>query len=180
MLLNSRLKSLHRRKYETPLFLEMRFPDRNLFGVLLGISMVRGHQEKVSRISFSLQPELQKEFDEVSHLMGYDERSKALQIAIRDLIRDYKLKTDPENLVSGGILLLYNHKVQEIDSKITEIGHDYKSVIISSMHVHLDYERCINIIAVRGKYRKTAELEQELRKLHGMEGVKSTYFVVGK
>ena len=42
--------------------------------------------------------------------MGYDERSKALQIAIRDLMGDYALKTDPESAVTGGILLLYDHE----------------------------------------------------------------------
>ena len=55
--------------------------------------MAKSHDEKVSRISFSLQPKLREEFDEVSRLMGYDERSKALQIAIRNLIGDYELKT---------------------------------------------------------------------------------------
>ena len=142
--------------------------------------MAKDHKEKVSRISFSLQPKLREEFDEVAKLMGYDERSKALQIAIRDLMGDYALKTDPESAVTGGILLLYDHEKLGIDHDITEIGHTYTSVIASSTHLHLDEARCINIIIVRGKYRKVMELERDLRKLDGVEQLKSTYFVVGK
>ncbi len=140
--------------------------------------MVRGHREKVSRISFSLQPELREEFDKVSLLMGYDDRSKALQIAIRNLMRDYRLKADLESSVTGGILMLYNHNRGKIDHEITETGHIYRTVIASSTHLHLDEERCIDIIAVRGKYRKVVELEQALRKLYGVEGIKSTYFMI--
>ena len=55
-------------------------------------------KEKVSRISFSLRPQLQKDFDRVSKSMGYEERSKALQIAIQNLINDYELKSSPERL----------------------------------------------------------------------------------
>jgi CopG family transcriptional regulator, nickel-responsive regulator len=144
------------------------------------LDVAKTHHEKVSRISFSLPPGLQEEFDEASRLMGYDERSKALQIAIRNMVGDYELRTDPDSLVAGGILLLYDHSKREIDHDITEIGHDYTSVIASSTHVHLDETRCLNITTVRGRYRYVLKLEQGLRKLEGIEQLKSTYFVVGK
>lgn len=112
--------------------------------------------------------------------MGYEERSKALQIAIRNMVGEYELKTDPQSLVAGGILLLYDHSKREIDHDITEIGHDYTSVIASSTHVHLDERRCLNITTVRGKLKDVMELEQGLRRLDGIEQVKSSYFVVGR
>ena len=142
--------------------------------------MVRGHAERVSRVSFSLGPKLKEEFDEVSRRMGYEERSKALQIAIRNMVGDYELKTNPRSLIAGGILLLYDHSKREIDHDITEIGHDFTSVIASSMHVHLDERRCLNITTVRGKLKDILELETRLRRLDGIEQMKSSYFVVGR
>jgi len=142
--------------------------------------VVRTRREKVSRISFSLQPKLQEEFDNVSHLMGYNERSRALQIAIRNMVGEYELRTDPESLVAGGILLLYDHSKRGIDHDITELGHEHTSVIASSTHVHLDEKRCLNITMVRGRYRDIVGLEQGLRRLDGVEQVRCTYFVVGK
>ena len=141
--------------------------------------MVRSHAERVSRVSFSLGPRLKEEFDEISRRMGYEERSKALQIAIRNMVGEYELKTNPQSLVAGGILLLYDHSKREIDHDITEIGHDHSSVIASSTHVHLDEKRCLNITTVRGKLKDVLELERSLRRLNGIEQLKSSYFVVG-
>lgn len=142
--------------------------------------MVRGRQEKVSRISFSLQPKLLEQFDEVSHLMGYDERSKALQIAIRSVIGDYALKADPESTATGTILMIYNHDVHSVDNKLTDIGHVHRLVIVSSLHLHLDEENCLNIIVVRGKIRNIMDLERDIRKLDGVKQLKYSYLVVDR
>ena len=138
------------------------------------------HQEGVSRISFSLQPALQREFDRVSKLMGYDERSMALRIAIQNLINDYELKADPESLATGTILMIYDHVVRRVDNMITDIGHVHRVVIVSSLHLHLDEENCLNIIVVRGKVSKIMNLEQDIRKLNGVKQLKYAYLVVGK
>jgi CopG family nickel-responsive transcriptional regulator len=137
-------------------------------------------KEGVSRISFSLQPRLQKELDRVSKLMGYDERSKALQIAIQNFINEFELKEDPDKSATGTILILYEHDTRNIDSKITDIGHIHRLVIVSSLHQHLDGENCLNIIVVRGKVRKILELEQDVRKLSGVKQLKYAYLVVGR
>jgi len=133
----------------------------------------------VSRVSFSVQPKLLKEFDGVWRLMGYEERSKALQNAIRVTIGDHRLKSDPGSMVAGGILLLYDHSKREIDHDITELGHSYISVIASTTHVHLDKERCLDITTVRGKYGDILKLERGLRKLDGVEQLKSAFFLIG-
>ena len=138
------------------------------------------HQEGVSRISFSLQPALQREFDRVSKLMGYDERSMVLRIAIQNLINDYELKADPESLATGTILMIYDHEVRSVDNMITDIGHVHRVVIVSSLHLHLDEENCLNIIVVRGKVSKIMNLEQDIRKLNGVKQLKYAYLVVGK
>ena len=138
------------------------------------------HQEGVSRISFSLQPALQREFDRVSKLMGYDERSMALRIAIQNLINDYELKADPESLATGTILMIYDHEVRSVDNMITDIGHVHRVVIVSSLHLHFDEENCLNIIVVRGKVSKIMNLEQDIRKLNGVKQLKYAYLVVGK
>lgn len=140
----------------------------------------RSRNEKVSRISFSLQPKLQEEFDRVSLQMGYEERSSALQMAMRNMVGDYELRTDENSLIAGGILLLYDHSKPGIDHDITELGHSYSSVIVSSTHMHLDSERCLSITTVRGRYQDVEGLEKGLRQLDGVEQIKSTYFVVVK
>jgi|SRR5579872_7313349 len=137
-------------------------------------------KESVARISFSLQPALQKELDRVSRLMGYDERSKALQIAIQNFINEFELKEDPDKAATGTILILYEHDTRNIDSNITDIGHAHRLVIVSSLHQHLDEENCLNIIVVKGKIRKILDLEQDVRRLKGVKQLKYSYLVVNR
>lgn len=140
--------------------------------------MVRDQRrEKVSRISFSLKPELQREFDRVCALMGFEERSKALQIAIQNMVSDYALKADPESTATGTILMLYKHDTHGVDSGITDIGHTHRLVIVSSLHLHLDEENCLNIILVRGKVRRIMDLEHDIRKLSGIKQLKYSYLM---
>jgi CopG family transcriptional regulator, nickel-responsive regulator len=138
------------------------------------------NKEKVARISFSLQPDLLKSFDRVHKILGYDERSRALQIAIQSFINDFELKEDSSRNASGTILILYKHDTQNIDRKLTDIGHDHRMVIVSSLHQHLDEENCLNIIVVRGRVQKILELEKDVRKLNGVKQIKYAYFIVGQ
>lgn len=134
-------------------------------------------KEGVTRISFSLKPKLQNEFDRAAKLMGYEERSKALQIAVQNFINEFELAEDPDKTATGTILILYEHDTRNIDSKITDIGHAHRLVIVSSLHQHLDEENCLNIIVVRGRVRKILELEQDVRKLKGIKQLKYAYMV---
>jgi CopG family transcriptional regulator, nickel-responsive regulator len=142
------------------------------------VSLARPAQkETVSRISFSLKPSLQKEFDRVSSLMGYNERSKAIQLAIQNLIGDYALKADPETTATGTILILYAHHARGVDSKLTDIGHTHRLVIASSLHIHQDEENCFDVIVVKGKVKQIMELEKDLRKLEGVRQLRYSYLV---
>ena len=135
-------------------------------------------KETVSRISFSLKPELQKEFDRVSFLMGYNERSKAIQHAIQNLWSDYALKADPDTSATGTILILYAHHARGVDSRLTDIGHTHRQVIASSLHIHQDEENCFDVIVVKGKVKQIMELEKDLRRLEGVKQLKYSYLVV--
>jgi CopG family transcriptional regulator, nickel-responsive regulator len=90
------------------------------------------------------------------------------------------MKVDSERYASGTILMLYDHDIKNIDRKITEIGHVHRSVIVSSLHQHLDEENCLNIVVVRGKVHTILQLEKDLRKLNGVKQLKYAYFTVGR
>jgi CopG family nickel-responsive transcriptional regulator len=49
--------------------------------------------------------------------------------------------------------------------------------VISSLHIHLESENCLNIIAIRGQVKMILELEKSLRKLKGITQLKFSYIV---
>lgn len=65
-----------------------------------------------------------------------------------------------------------NHEHSEAHSdllKSNEIEHMFKDVVVSTLHVHLDDDRCLEIIAVRGAARRIKELYDNLVALKGIE-----------
>ncbi len=134
-------------------------------------------EEGVSRVSFSLSPQLLSEFDNICETMGYEERSKVLQMAIRNFITESELSKQSDANAIGTILVLYNHEKRGIDQSLTDLGHTYRKLIISSLHIHLESENCLNIIVIRGEVKKIIELEQGLRKISGIIQLKFSYMV---
>ena len=123
-------------------------------------------QKGVSRISVSVPPELLEEFDLLVKEMGYD-RSKAVQKAMRNFITEYRFR-ELEGEGVGALLVLYDHETPGLDSVLTDVQHSYEDVITSSMHVHLDERRCLEIIAVKGMLSRIQDLAKTLMSKRGV------------
>ena len=134
-------------------------------------------EEGVARISFSLPPELLKDLDRVTKEMGFEERSRALQIAVRNLITESERSTNGDALAVGTIIILYNHERKGTDQKLNEVGHDFIDSIVASLHVHLDKERCLGIIVAKCEIRTMLILEKRLRGIAGVTQLKFSYMV---
>ncbi len=127
--------------------------------------------EKMIRISATIPPKLLKEFDETIKKIGID-RSKAIQNAIRSFLNDYKLIFEKEGSTMGSIVLIYQHKVRELEEKLTDIQHHFSQIINSTMHIHLDENNCLEIIAVKGEIKSIEKLSKILLRLKGVKQVK--------
>jgi len=129
------------------------------------------------RASFSLPPKLLRELDEATKVMGYEERSRTIQMAIRNLITESELSTKRDAMAVGTIIVLYNHEKKGVDEKLNDVGHDFIKSIISSLHVHLDKEQCLSIIVAKCEVETMLKLQQELRRVAGITQLKFGYVV---
>lgn len=134
-------------------------------------------KEYSTRTSFSLPPKLLRELDEVTKAMGYEERSRTIQMAIRNLINESQISNNGNALALGTIIVLYNHEKKGIDEKLNDVGHDFIPSIISSLHVHLDKSQCLNIIVAKCEIKTMLALEQHLRTIAGITQLKFSYVV---
>lgn len=121
----------------------------------------------VIRFGVSLDKDLLHRFDD--HIKGrqYNNRSEA----IRDLIRQELVTrewADDQN-VAGAITFLYNHHNRDLLSRITDIQHDHQDVIISTQHIHLDHDHCLEIIAVKGNAKEIKILASSLSSVKGVQ-----------
>lgn len=106
-------------------------------------------------------------FDRLLKDKSYSNRSEAF----RDLIRQELIKKEwaDGGEVAGAITLIYDHHKRELINKLTDIQHDYQTVIISTQHIHLDHNNCLEIIAVKGHPKKAQELADTLRAVKGVK-----------
>ncbi|NTW53741.1 MAG: nickel-responsive transcriptional regulator NikR [Chlorobaculum sp.] len=119
------------------------------------------------RFGISLDRELIEAFDRHIKAQGYQSRSEAL----RDLIREELLhKTKMEGgLVAGAIVMTYDHHKRELVNRLIDIQHDFHDLIISTQHVHLDHENCLEVIAVKGNAPEIEKLSSALKVLVGVK-----------
>jgi len=127
---------------------------------------------KVGRISFSTPLSLVKDFDESLSELGYVDRSKALQMAMRNFVTEYAWKAEKGKLGAGALLLTYDHEAHGIQEELTHAQHRYRDVISSTMHIHLDELRCLEIISVKGKLERIQMMAKELMKTKGVSQFK--------
>ena len=121
------------------------------------------------RFSVSLDEKLVQHFDARIKADHCPTRSKA----VGDLIRSMLVQTEwraGEN-VAGALVLVYDHHKRDIVRKLTEVQHDCHDAIISTQHVHLDHDNCLEIIAVRGHPDEIAELVKRLKAVKGLKHV---------
>lgn len=130
------------------------------------------------RFSVSLEKELLTKFDKHIKEKNYPTRSKA----IGDLIRENLVKREwiKGKEVVGAITLVYNHHKRELVNRLTDVQHDFHQVIISSQHVHLDEDNCVEIVVVKGKPTQVERLAYRLKSAKGVKHGSLTMATTGK
>jgi len=119
------------------------------------------------RFGVSLDAGLSKDFDKLLKEKGYTNRSEG----IRDLIREQLVRKEwlEGEEIAGAITLIYDHHKRELLNKITDTQHDFQRIIISTQHVHLDHNNCLEIIAVKGLAKEVQRLADTLKAIKGVK-----------
>jgi CopG family nickel-responsive transcriptional regulator len=119
------------------------------------------------RFAVSLDEDLLEQFDRALRAHRYETRSEA----IRDLIRNHLVSenwNDKEEAV-GTITLVYDHHVRGLSERLTEIQHRHHTLILSNMHLHLDHDNCLEVIAVKGRGREIRAIADALISVKGVK-----------
>ena len=133
----------------------------------------------LERFSISIPAKLAQQFDARNRAMGYDSRSEA----IRDLIRDALIRQecqDPAARVAATITMVYDHHTRQLMNTLTEVQHDFGAVIISTLHVHLDHDNCLEVLVTRGPAGEVQRLADTLQSLKGLKHCQVTMTTEGK
>lgn len=123
----------------------------------------------LTRFSVSLEKELMQQFDAKIKQEKCPTRSKAVGDLIRASLVQDEWVAGAE--VAGAVVLVYDHHTRNVLRALTTIQHDHHQVIISTQHIHLDHDNCLEIIAVRGRPLAITTLVKQLKALKGLKYV---------
>jgi len=123
---------------------------------------------ELSRIGVAIDSDLLEKFDRLIATRGYTNRSEAF----RDLIRDelvQKAWEKPDSSVIGTVTLVYDHHVRLLNEKLTGLQHSHFHNILSTLHVHLDHDNCLEVLVVKGKAAAVKKLADTLISIKGVK-----------
>ena len=121
----------------------------------------------IFRFGISLPKDLIDKFDRFIKERKYTNRSKAFG----DLIRQELVKREWQEgkKIAGAVILIYDHHKRELLNKIIDTQHDFQKLIISTQHIHLDHNNCLELIAVKGAPREVQKLSDTLKSIKGVK-----------
>ena len=125
----------------------------------------------VERIAISLEPELLEKLESVMARRVYKNRSKAVADILRDWFSREELASGKGQRV-GTISIVYGHHTHGVLDRITDIQHDSGASIISTLHVHLSHEECLEVIATRGSAKQIQAIADGLASVRGVKSCK--------
>lgn len=127
------------------------------------------------RFSVAMPEDLLVRFDRLVARRGL---AKNRSEVVRDLVRDALVEDDcatPGVEVAGTLTIVFDHHASDLQSKLHDIQHDYFDCISSTMHVHLDAHKCLEVIVLRGE---TGEVQDIANLILGTKGVQNGKLVL--
>src|SRR5579871_1206207 len=123
---------------------------------------------ELSRIGVAIDSDLLRKFDDLIQSRGYTNRSEAF----RDLIRDELVERAweaPEGNVVGTVTLVYDHHARTLSERLTGMQHQHYHQILSTLHVHLDHDHCLEVVVLKGKASEVTKIADGLISTKGVK-----------
>jgi CopG family transcriptional regulator, nickel-responsive regulator len=99
-----------------------------------------------------------------------DARGVTRSEVLRDLVRAELVRSNVARGVPAvaTLTLVYDHHVRELTERINDFQHKLGDRVRSTLHIHLDEHRCLEVIVLRGR---SDELQRAAERLLATRGV---------
>ena len=104
----------------------------------------------MDRFTISLSEDLAAQFDELIQKKGYQNRSEAVRDMLRNELESARLERHEAPNCVASLSYVYNHHARDLTERLTSLQHEHHQLVLSSMHVHLDHDNCMETVILRG------------------------------
>jgi CopG family nickel-responsive transcriptional regulator len=131
---------------------------------------------EIVRFSVSLEGDLLEQFDRFCAEGRYATRSEAIRQLVREKLTSAAWSAEAAD-VAASLTLVYDHHRANLTDQMIEIQHAHSERVVSSMHVHLTHDLCMEVIVLRGP---AAALQDLAANLSGLKGIHQAQLVVAR
>ena len=116
----------------------------------------------MDRFTISLNEDLAKQFDELISQKGYQNRSEAVRDMLRTELESARLEKQEAPYCVASLSYVYSHHARDLTERLTDLQHQHHHLVLSSMHVHLDHDNCLETVILRGATGEVTKFANEL------------------
>lgn len=116
--------------------------------------------DSMKRISLALDDKLYREIENVMSIVGETNRSRFIASIIAE-----KISEIVQRPMASIIVYVYDHEVGEVAKNVTEIQHEFRDVIRTTTHIHLDDRNCLEVIHALGDSDRIRELVTRISRI---------------
>lgn len=104
----------------------------------------------MQRVTISLEEDIAAAFDDLVQAQGYQSRSEAVRDLIRREVENRRLQQAGDRLCVANLSYVYDHHVRALAGRLVALQHDHHELVISTTHVHLDHDNCLESTILKG------------------------------
>jgi CopG family nickel-responsive transcriptional regulator len=116
----------------------------------------------MERFTISLDATLASGFDYLIRARGYASRSEAVRDLIRKEIESDRLSQDEAPYCVATLSYVYNHHERRLAERLTTSQHQSHDMVVSSTHVHLDHDQCLETLFLKGATTSVRSLAEQI------------------
>ena len=135
--------------------------------------------EEIIRFGVSMEKNLLANFDELISRKGYTNRSEAFRDLVREYLVEEEWRAEKKEMI-GTITIIYNHHRRGLSDILTDLQHQSLNLVISTMHLHLDEDNCLEVLVVKGMVDRIKTVADKLISTRGVKHGRLTMTTTGK
>ena len=121
------------------------------------------------RFGVSLDSDLLDQFDALCEQREYPNRSEAIRDLIRNALVQNEWEGEGSEHAAATLTLVYDHHKSDLAQKMTNVQHDHHHLIVTSLHVHLDHDNCLEVLVMKGPGDDVRAMAQKLIATKGVK-----------
>lgn len=121
----------------------------------------------MQRITITIDDDLLETLDQMSEKLGYQSRSEALRDIVRRRLAEEAMGQTGQKGY-GVLSYVYQHNTRELAGRLTTAQHHHHELMISTLHVHLNHDNCLEVAIFKGEMAKIQHFSSEVTAQRGV------------